>query len=136
MVSDVMSVAATLLISGVLGALALLVSIPVLVLLVEVLAALPGIPAPSSSSGRPSLAVLVPAHNESVGILPTLADILAAIGPRDRLLVVADNCSDDTAEAARSAGADVIERQEDQNRGKGHALDFQIAISQNQLPKS
>jgi len=126
MVSDVMS-AAALLISGVLGALALLVSIPVLVLLVEVLAALPRkISAPRPSSGRPSLAVLVPAHNESVGIFPTLADISATIGPRDRLLVVADNCSDDTADVARSAGADVIERQDDQNRGKGHALDFGI----------
>lgn len=58
--------------------------------------------------------------------LPTLTDILAEIGPRDRLLVVADNCSDDTAEVARSAGAEVIERRDDENRGKGHALDYGI----------
>jgi len=122
-----MSVVATAFVSGALGALALLVSIPVVVLLIEVLAALrKGNPERQPNSNRPPLAVLVPAHNESVSILPTLADILAEIGPRDRLLVVADNCSDDTAEVARSAGAEVIERRDDENRGKGHALDYGI----------
>lgn len=125
MVFPEMSVAANALVSGALGAIALLVSIPVLVLLIEVLAAIP-----RRNSGRkpnsisPSLAVLVPAHNEGTSILPTLTDILAQICPRNRLLVVADNCSDDTAEVARSAGAEVIERRDDENRGKGHALDF------------
>ncbi|MGO4684107.1 glycosyltransferase family 2 protein [Hyphomicrobium sp. 2TAF46] len=126
MVSHEMSVAAAFG-SGALGAIALLVSIPVLVLLIEVLAALPKRNSERKpNSNRPSLAVLVPAHNESVSILPTLTDILAEIGPRDRLLVVADNCSDDTAEVARSAGAEVIERRDDENRGKGHALDYGI----------
>ncbi|MBY0562242.1 MAG: glycosyltransferase family 2 protein [Hyphomicrobium sp.] len=122
-----MSVAANALVSGALGAIALLISIPVFVLLTEVLAAIP-----RRNSGRKpnsvstSLAVLVPAHNEGASILPTLNDILAEIGPGNRLLVVADNCSDDTAEVARAAGAEVIERRDDKNRGKGHALDYGI----------
>ena len=127
MVFPEMSVAANALVSGALGAIALLVSIPIFVLLTEVLAAIPRRNAerkPNSIS--PSLAVLVPAHNEGTNILPTLTDILAEIGPRNRLLVVADNCSDDTAAVARSAGAEVIERQDDKNRGKGHALDYGI----------
>ncbi|MBS0237604.1 MAG: glycosyltransferase family 2 protein [Proteobacteria bacterium] len=126
MVSHEMSVAAAF-VSGALGAVALLVSIPVVVLLIEVLAALSKRNSERKpNSNRPSLAVLVPAHNESVSILPTLTDILTEIGPRDRLLVVADNCSDDTAEVARSAGAEVVERRDEQNRGKGHALDYGI----------
>ena len=97
-----MSGAAAALISGALSAFALLLSVPVLVLLTEVLAALfkrdtGPLPDPIGHS----LAVLVPAHNEGDRILPTLTDVLAQIGPGNRLLVVADNCSDDTAEVAR-----------------------------------
>ena len=44
----------------------------------------------------------------------------------DRLLVVADNCSDNTAALARSAGAQVIERIDAARRGKGYALDFGV----------
>jgi len=40
--------------------------------------------------------------------------------------VVADNCSDDTAEIAVANGAEVIERHDSKNRGKGFALDFGI----------
>lgn len=40
----------------------------------------------------------------------------------DRLLVVADNCSDATAAVARTCGAEVIERNDPSRRGKGHAL--------------
>jgi cellulose synthase/poly-beta-1,6-N-acetylglucosamine synthase-like glycosyltransferase len=41
----------------------------------------------------------------------------------DRLLVVADNCTDDTALVAAVAGAEVIERNDPERRGKGYALD-------------
>jgi cellulose synthase/poly-beta-1,6-N-acetylglucosamine synthase-like glycosyltransferase len=75
---------------------------------------------------RSSLAVLIPAHNESSGIRPTIADIRAQLLPHDRLLVVADNCSDDTAAVARAAGAEVIERTDLKRRGKGYALDWGI----------
>jgi hypothetical protein len=38
--------------------------------------------------------------------------------------VVADNCSDRTAELARAAGAEVVERRDLERRGKGHALSY------------
>jgi cellulose synthase/poly-beta-1,6-N-acetylglucosamine synthase-like glycosyltransferase len=72
---------------------------------------------------RRRLAVLVPAHNEGRGLLPTLADIQSQLLPRDRLLVVADNCTDDTATVARTGGAEVIERDDTTKLGKGYALD-------------
>ncbi len=71
-----------------------------------------------------SLAVLIPAHNEAEGIAPVLRSLQAQLRPQDRLLVIADNCTDETAAIARQEGAEVIERQDEQRRGKGYALDF------------
>jgi cellulose synthase/poly-beta-1,6-N-acetylglucosamine synthase-like glycosyltransferase len=69
---------------------------------------------------------MVPAHNESRGILPTLKDAKDQLKSDDQLLVVADNCADDTAAVAAAAGAQVVERFDDRKRGKGYALDFGI----------
>lgn len=41
-------------------------------------------------------------------------------------MVVADNCSDATAELARGAGAEAVERQDPERRGKGYALAFGV----------
>jgi cellulose synthase/poly-beta-1,6-N-acetylglucosamine synthase-like glycosyltransferase len=105
----------------------LLLALPVVVVFVQVLAGgrLPRAVAPSSGP-RPRLAVLVPAHNESVGVAETVRSILAQLHLNDRLLVVADNCSDDTAQCAALAGAEVVERHDDERRGKGFALDFGV----------
>jgi cellulose synthase/poly-beta-1,6-N-acetylglucosamine synthase-like glycosyltransferase len=75
---------------------------------------------------RQPVAVLVPAHNESLGLLPTLANIQSQLLLGDRLLVVADNCSDDTAAVARAGGAEVVERNDPAKWGKGYALDFGV----------
>jgi cellulose synthase/poly-beta-1,6-N-acetylglucosamine synthase-like glycosyltransferase len=72
------------------------------------------------------LVIVVPAHNESAGIARTLNNLLAEC-QRDgntRLWVIADNCTDDTAEQARTAGAQVLERHHPDLHGKGHALEF------------
>ena len=72
------------------------------------------------------LIVVVPAHNEASGIAATLSSLLAADPASSfaSIVVVADNCSDDTAGIARAAGVRVIERLSDNHRGKGYALDF------------
>jgi cellulose synthase/poly-beta-1,6-N-acetylglucosamine synthase-like glycosyltransferase len=75
---------------------------------------------------RPPVVVVIPAHDESCGILPTLKDVKDQLQPDDRLLVVADNCTDDTAAVAAAAFAEVVERFNDNERGKGYALDFGI----------
>ncbi|MEZ6047696.1 MAG: glycosyltransferase family 2 protein [Planctomycetaceae bacterium] len=47
-------------------------------------------------------------------------------GANDRAVVIADNCSDDTAAIARSKGATAYERTNLEKRGKGYALDFGV----------
>lgn len=69
--------------------------------------------------------VLIPAHNESSNILPTLASLKAQTAEA-QILVVADNCEDDTAQIARAAGVNVVERFDQNLRGKGYALDFGV----------
>lgn len=114
-------------VSWLLCTLLLLILLPVLVLCAQVLlACLPTRPVPVLRGGRPRLAVLVPAHNESSVIIATLNSLMAQLQAGDRLLVVADNCTDDTAALARAAGAEVIERSNQQQRGKGYALDFGV----------
>jgi cellulose synthase/poly-beta-1,6-N-acetylglucosamine synthase-like glycosyltransferase len=70
--------------------------------------------------------ILIPAHNESVGLVPTLESLRQQLVEGDQILVVADNCRDDTADIARSAGVCVVERGDTSRRGKGWALDFGV----------
>ena len=72
---------------------------------------------------RPSTAIIIPAHNESLMIQPTLASVRAQMSAGDRLIVVADNCTDDTADVSRSLGAEVTERNDASRIGKAYALD-------------
>jgi cellulose synthase/poly-beta-1,6-N-acetylglucosamine synthase-like glycosyltransferase len=114
-------------VSCLLAALAILLAVPTLTFLFETIAAIAlSQPARPSFQSRPQvrIAALVPAHNESTSILPTLADIKKQLQERDRLIVVADNCDDDTAAVAAAAGAEVVERHDSTRRGKGYALDF------------
>jgi cellulose synthase/poly-beta-1,6-N-acetylglucosamine synthase-like glycosyltransferase len=105
-----------------------LVCIPALTLLIEVVAAQwPSREKPLVQAKRTTrVAVIVPAHNESSGIIPTIEDILPQLGQDDRMIVVADNCSDDTADVAERAGARVIVRNDLQRIGKGYALGWAI----------
>ena len=65
--------------------------------------------------------VLVPAHNEERVIRSGLEAIMADRRALDIVLVVADRCSDRTAEIARSLGAVVLERGPDQLGGRAAA---------------
>ncbi len=103
--------------------LLVLLAVPVCVFVLELWFALMARSGSTASCARPALAVLVPAHDEGAGIGATLASVIAQLRAGDRVLVVADNCSDDTAERARQAGAEVLIRHDEQRRGKGYALD-------------
>jgi len=81
-------------------------------------------PAPPAAPFR--FDVLVPSHNEELGIAETVANLLAVDYPKDafRVVVIADNCTDTTAEKARAAGATVLERHQPDKRGKGYGLAY------------
>jgi len=70
--------------------------------------------------------VIVPAHNEEAEIAETVRSLRAVDYPASlfRVLVVADNCTDATAERAAAAGAQVLVRKNAEHRGKGYALAF------------
>ena len=106
---------------------AILLMVPVTVFLLQILAAIL-LAKPSTmkleADKRPIIAVIMPAHNESLVIAQTIQSILPKLSSQDQLLVVADNCEDDTATIARNLGATVIERTNLLERGKGYALDY------------
>jgi cellulose synthase/poly-beta-1,6-N-acetylglucosamine synthase-like glycosyltransferase len=81
---------------------------------------------PRGVSEATRVAVLVPAHDEVVSIGGCIAALHAQTVSRDRyeVVVVADNCTDETASVARGAGARVLERDAPDARGKGRALRF------------
>lgn len=110
-------------------ALTLLLAIPVLWFCIQIFAACKMKNREESDHAAletTQVAVLIPAHNESVNVIPTLQCVFEQNMPNLRVLLVADNCTDDTASIARNEGAEVIERTNTTQRGKGYALDFGV----------
>lgn len=102
---------------------AVLISIPALIYGLEIAMSFLRRSSEQPVGERPAAAIIVPAHDEEGGIRETVQGIRKQMRAGDRLLVVADNCRDRTAEIARDAGAEVVERFDDVLRGKGYALD-------------
>ena len=73
-----------------------------------------------------NLAVVIPAHNEELQISRTIKNIQNCDYPKEllKIIVIADNCTDNTANEARLAGVEVVERFHESERGKGQALDW------------
>lgn len=102
----------------------LLTAIPVVFLATQIAAACFSARRPTQRelAPCPRFAVIMPAHDEETIIARSIAAILAQLPPAGRLLVVADNCSDDTAGVALRAGAEVTVRRDTTRIGKGYAL--------------
>lgn len=76
------------------------------------------------------LAAIVPAHNEELLIANCVESLKAsAEGHNTRIVVVAHNCSDDTAARAAGAGAEVLVHNDPLNKGKGAALSAGFAYT-------
>lgn len=73
---------------------------------------------------RRRFAIVVPAYNEEESISKTLQNLLEVNYPEDKLdiIVIADNCTDRTAELAEREGVNVMIRNNPDKRGKGYAL--------------
>ncbi|MEM8719761.1 MAG: glycosyltransferase family 2 protein [Cyanobacteria bacterium P01_G01_bin.39] len=111
--------------------------IPCLVFFMECLAAFV-----SSSSNlnledinRPQTAVLIPAHNEAEQITEVIKVLLPQLTNQDQVIVIADNCHDNTAELAKATGVTVLEREHLTKRGKGYALDYAMQHIKHQPPE-
>ncbi|HKR16552.1 glycosyltransferase family 2 protein [Rhizorhapis sp.] len=104
--------------------LAAMLLLPLLWLSAEFLAAFLPDGHQDAPAEAPAFAVLMPAHDEVWGIAAAVKATRAQLRPCDRLVVIADNCTDGTAAAARRAGAFVATRTNPGHRGKGFALDF------------
>lgn len=84
---------------------------------------------------RPRIVVLVPAHNEEQHIAETLNAAKPQMRSGDRLIVIADNCDDETVAIAESLGATVLVRHDLENRGKGYAIRHGLEHLNNDPPE-
>lgn len=85
---------------------------------------------PAAQLPQTDFVLLVPAHNEAVLLPGLLASIRQLEYPaaRYRTVVVADNCTDQTAWLARQAGAGCLERTTPLPSNKAQALDFAVGV--------
>ncbi|MBO5733786.1 MAG: glycosyltransferase family 2 protein [Clostridia bacterium] len=84
-------------------------------------------------------AVLIPARNEEKVIPHLIASIKGQTYPAELIdiFVIADNCTDSTAEVSRKAGAfHVIERFNKELVGKGYALDYAFNLIKEKFPEN
>jgi cellulose synthase/poly-beta-1,6-N-acetylglucosamine synthase-like glycosyltransferase len=102
---------------------------------VELFAGIRPLPPAATAADPPSVVIIVPAHDEEALLLERLTALREAAKGHARILVVADNCADSTAEIARGIGVDVIERVDPTHRGKGFALDFAKQALQRNSPE-
>lgn len=82
---------------------------------------------PRLVSPRTRFAVLIPAHNEARVLGQLIKSLDHQEYPRHLydIIVIADNCRDDTARVALETGANrVLNRRHDTLKGKGHALHY------------
>lgn len=85
--------------------------------------------APAPAKDALHLTVLVPAHDEELVLAQTLNSLLAQDYPAEnvKIIVIADNCTDSTADLALAHGVTVWKRFNLSQRGKGYALDWTIS---------
>ena len=76
---------------------------------------------------RVRITVLVPAHNEEQALPVTLGALGAQTRRPDRVIVVADNCTDRTPAIAREMGYEAFETVDNQHK-KGGALNQALAV--------
>lgn len=60
-------------------------------------------------AGPVTVTALIPAHDEEFSLPATIASLLSQSHPPERIVVIADNCTDGTVDVARRAGVEVVE---------------------------
>jgi cellulose synthase/poly-beta-1,6-N-acetylglucosamine synthase-like glycosyltransferase len=84
---------------------------------------------PAIAAKRPRFLFLVPAHNEELLLASCLESLHRLHYPRELVdvVVIADNCSDRTADIARAAGASCWERSAPDKPGKPRAISWALS---------
>jgi biofilm PGA synthesis N-glycosyltransferase PgaC len=72
-----------------------------------------------AAAGDGRLTVLIPAHNEEDQVEAVIASVRSQTSPVDEIIVIADNCTDLTAAAARALGVTVIETRGNKHKKAG-----------------
>jgi cellulose synthase/poly-beta-1,6-N-acetylglucosamine synthase-like glycosyltransferase len=70
-------------------------------------------------AGPVTVTVLIPAHNEALSLPATLDSLFAQSHRPERVMVVADNCTDDTVAIAREYGVEVFESVDNSKKKAG-----------------
>src|SRR5262245_9513055 len=70
-------------------------------------------------AGPVSVTVLIPAHNEEASLRHTISSLQSQSHRPDRIIVVADNCTDSTVAIARRAGVEVVESVDNSEKKAG-----------------
>ena len=73
-------------------------------------------------NGELTIAMLIFAHNEASVIGDTVDNVVQTLGGDDQLIIIADNCTDDTVKLAKDTGAHVYARTRRSSSSKGQAL--------------
>ncbi len=100
-----------------------------ILILVTALAALFSRPGPRRGGpSRTRFLIVIPAHDEAEGIATTVRSCRGLDYPSElfQVLVIADNCTDNTALIARREGATVVERDDPSKKSKGYAIEYLI----------
>jgi cellulose synthase/poly-beta-1,6-N-acetylglucosamine synthase-like glycosyltransferase len=84
---------------------------------------------PARETAAVRLAVIVPAHNEEGLVGRCVRSVLAAAQQSASVLVIAHNCSDNTAREAQEAGARTLILNDPNRRGKGAALSYGFSVA-------
>lgn len=89
---------------------------------------LPNRQAARHSLGTTRFGIVVPAHNEELLLARLLKSLNSQSYPREKftVIVIADNCTDKTAQICLDCRAIVWERSDVLRRGKGHAIRFAL----------
>ncbi len=117
------------------AATAVIIGIPTITLFVECVAALAKNRQDDDVADPETRAtILIPAHNEEAMLGQMLTALQPHLTDQMETIVIADNCTDSTAEIARAAGATVLERFNAVERGKGFALDYGLSHIENDPP--
>ncbi|MFT7463027.1 MAG: 1,2-diacylglycerol 3-beta-glucosyltransferase [Pseudohongiellaceae bacterium] len=92
--------------------------------MLTVVALMPSRVGPGTGPRAHRFVVVTPAHDEELNIVPVVEGLTQLDYPEQLVdvVVIADNCTDSTAELARAAGALVIERFDEERIGKGYAM--------------